>query len=363
MREATGGARVPVVAVPARNEEERLPALFAALDRQTWVLDGRSRLRVALVLNGCTDDSAGVARRAVAACPNLSIDPVEIVLPSEAAHVGTARRMAMDRALENCDPASTVLLTTDADAVPAPDWIEANLSAVANGADLVGGLIAGDPAEEARLGPGFRRRAEAILAYAALADRLAALVDPLPHDPWPRHRDHTGASLAVRGEVYAAVGGLPPLPFREDLAFASLVRATGGRLRHELGVRVQVSARLVGRAPGGMADCLKEWLRAEAESRPILVEAPELIEARLARRRTLRDLDAADSTERLRVAARLGLDPLSLLDAAGRPLPGCALAERFAPDVPDAPGTVPVEAASAMLGEAIARREGELRAA
>ncbi|WP_210248875.1 glycosyltransferase [Aureimonas leprariae] len=359
----TNCARVPVVAVPARDEEERLPPLLAALGGQTWLDAGGARLRVVLVLNNCTDDSAGAAIRAAAAQPRLALDVVEVSLPPDAAHVGTARRMAMERVLEGCDPTSVALLTTDADAVPAPDWIEANLYAIAAGADLVGGLIVGDPAEEARLGPGFRRRAEAFLDYAALADRLAALIDPLPHDPWPRHRDHTGASLAVRGEVYAAVGGMPPLPFREDLAFASRVRLAGGRLRHDSLVRVEVSARLAGRAPGGMADCLKEWLRAEAENRPILVEAPDAIEARLVLRRALRDLDGAGVAERRRAAERFGLDPRGFSDATGAPLPGFALAELFAPDAPDAPATVPVEAASAALRAAIARLEGERHAA
>ena len=54
-----------------------------------------------------------------------------------------------------------------------------------------------------------------------LADHLASLLDFVPHDPWPRHSDHTGASLAVRGDVYAAVGGIPPLPFREDIGFVA----------------------------------------------------------------------------------------------------------------------------------------------
>ena len=180
----------------------------------------------------------------------------------------------MDRAFALA-PNNSVLLSTDADAIPRQDWVEANLCAIASGADVVGGHIVGNKQEEASLGPGFVRRAARHLYYAKLVDRLTSLVDPLPHDPWPRHSDHTGASLAVRSEVYAAVGGMPVLPFREDVAFVERVCRAGYRLRHPLNVQVTVSARLDGRAAGGMSDCLKTWLAAEEGGVPHLVEDPQ----------------------------------------------------------------------------------------
>ncbi len=54
--------------------------------------------------------------------------------------------------------------------------------------------------------------------------RLEDLLDPPPHDPAPRHGDHTGASLAVPAALYRAVGGLPPLPCGEDNALVGLLR-------------------------------------------------------------------------------------------------------------------------------------------
>ena len=198
----------------------------------------------------------------------------------EQAHVGSARRLAMDRAFALA-PKNSVLLSTDADAVPRYDWVEANLRAIASGADLVGGHIVGDEHEEALLGPRFVRRAMRHLYYAKLVDRLASLVVPLPEDPWPRHSDHTGASLAVRSEVYAAVGGMPALPFREDITFVGSACRAGYRLRHPLDVQVTVSARLDGRAIGGMSDCLKAWMAAEESGAPHLVEDPQAIIVRL----------------------------------------------------------------------------------
>jgi glycosyltransferase involved in cell wall biosynthesis len=277
----------PVVAVPVRNEADRLPVLLEALARQTWLgLPGR-RLGVVFVLNNCVDDSAEVLEAGAADHPNLCLEVLEVEFPPPHAHVGWARRVAMERACTKAGRGA-VLFSTDADAAPAVDWIDASLRAVNAGADLVGGHIIGNKAEEALLGVGFVHRAMRHLYYAMLADHLASLLDSVPHDPWPRHSDHTGASLAVRGDVYAAVGGIPPLPFREDIAFVAKAVAAGYRLRHPLDVKVSVSARLDGRARGGTADCLRTWMAAEAAGLPHLVVGPRSISSRLALRRRKR---------------------------------------------------------------------------
>lgn len=350
----------PAIAVPARNEEERLPHLLEALGRQTWC-QSEGALTVTVVLNNCSDRSAAVARSAAADWSHLQLDLIEVEYEPGAAHVGSARRLAMDRALASVrgSSAQAVIMTTDADAVPEPNWVTANLKAHAEGADLVGGLIIGDPDEEALLGSGFRRRAALQAEYAELADRLTALIDPLPHDPWPRHHDHTGASLSVRGDVYEAVGGLPVLPFREDLGLVTRARALGFRLRHDPSVRVCVSARLEGRAPGGMADTLKAWADAAREGQPQLVEAPVGVERRALRRAALRGLNAD-----LRNGAADGLIDPELVAAARRSgLEGIALVELLAPDEPDAPATVSVRSAIAQLEGMIRERETTLAAA
>lgn len=318
---------IPVVAIPARNEEALLPRLIAALGRQSVLERLEAPLNVVILLNNTTDGSLGVLARAAARAPGLRLTVAQAVYPPDRAHVGTARARAMDLAAEAA-PAG-VILTTDADAVPSDTWIEANLRAIEGGADIVGGRIVGDPEDEIRLGPGFRRRASLHAQYGALCDELAALIDPLPHDPWPRHGDHTGGSLAVRAEVYRAVGGMEPLAFREDIAFVSRVRAAGYLLRHPLDVAVTVSARTEGRAKGGMADCLAGWLRAEAMGAPILVESPEAVEARLRRRKRLRD-------------------------GAGGGAAGAAAVEASALDGLDAPATTPAPTAIAVLAGRIA---------
>lgn len=357
----------PIVAVPARNEAERLPFLIGALGRQTWLARSGRHLRVILVLNNCDDGSAVAAASAAVHYPSLFLDIIETEFEPSKAHVGSARRLAMERAWEcRPDPARSVLLTTDADAVPMVNWIEKNLQAIDAGAHVVGGHILGDAAEESLLGPAFLRRAMRQLRYTSLVDLLATLIDPLPHDPWPRHSDHTGASLAVRADVYAAVGGIPALPFREDLAFVSTVRAAGYRLRHSLDVRVRVSARLEGRASGGMADCLKGWLSASAQGLPHLVEDPTLVAARLRRRRACRYLASVGSIYETDLDAPAALWESafpSILSLGWNSLSVPALVEIVAPDDPDAFAGVEVEAAIRRIEQIVGDMKGEVSVA
>jgi hypothetical protein len=349
----------PVVAIPARNEEKHLPSLIRALGDQTWLAVRGRRLHIVLVLNNCDDASAKVAAREAAYHPNLFLDLIEVDFSAEDAHVGSARRLAMERAWQiSSDPMRCVLLTTDADSAPTSTWIEANLRATQAGADIVGGRIIGDEAEEASLGAGFLRRASQQSRYAELTDRLATLIDPLPYDPWPRHSDHTGASLAVRANVYAAVGGMPALPFREDLAFVSRARGSGYRLRHSLDVRVKVSARLDGRALGGMADCIKGWVEAEKKGSPHLVESPTSVAARLLRRRKCRDLEPSALIELLETRADVNVASKPQSVSSPRSLNIPALVELAAPEEPDAPSTVPVEVAICQIERVISDAEG-----
>ena len=142
--------------------------------------------------------------------------------------------------------------------------------------------------------PAALRRQEAREArYAALLDEMASLVDPDPHDPWPRHAAHSGASIALTLAAYRRVGGLPAVPVGEDRAlFEALIRADM-RVRHCPAARVIVSCRLDGRAAGGMADTLRRRL-AEADAAPLDARLEPALDAlfRLRCRRALRRLRA-----------------------------------------------------------------------
>ena len=109
-----------VVAIPVKDEEERLPACLRALAQQRDRV-GRSippaLVRIAAFANNCTDQSAGLARK-LGKGLSLDVRVVEARLPPPAAHAGNARRAAMDCAetwLVERGETSGVILTTDAD--------------------------------------------------------------------------------------------------------------------------------------------------------------------------------------------------------------------------------------------------------
>lgn len=149
------------------------------------------------------------------------------------------------------------MLTTDADAVVAPDWVSRNLRALGQGADIVCGRAIIDPVEAtlipARLHDDDARECHLI----ALLDELAWMLDPEPHDPPSRHTEASGASLAVSVQAFRRVGGIPAIPSGEDRAFVRALWMIDARVRHDPAIAVTVSGRIVGRAEGGMADAIR----------------------------------------------------------------------------------------------------------
>ena len=241
----------PVIAIPAYNEAERLPACLTALARQR----DAPPLHVVVLLNNCSDGSEAVVRRFEAEAP-MRVHPIVRTLPSHRAFAGTARRLGMLHAARIAGP-DGVLLTTDADAVAPPDWLAANLRALAAGADAVAGRAVIDPVE-ARLVPQALHDADAReCEYAALLDEIAARLDPDPSDLWPRHDEHNGASIAVRVVSWRRAGGIPAAPLGEDRAFIDALKRIDARIRHAPEVWVTVSGRIEGRAKGGMADTMR----------------------------------------------------------------------------------------------------------
>ncbi len=243
-----------VIAVPVRNEAERIVACLRAIDAQTGLAPGR--LGLVLFLNNCSDGTPDIVADLL---PRLTL-PVRVIERTYAgAHAGWARRAAMDAAAAWLDEvgASGTLLTTDADSRVPPDWVAANLAALDAGADAVAGRVELIPEEAALLPPSLPARGRLEDAYDALITEMEARIDPDPSDPWPCHRTTIGASLAVRRSAYGAVGGMPEIPLGEDGAFVAALLEQGFRVRHDRAVMVWISARLTGRAAGGVADTIR----------------------------------------------------------------------------------------------------------
>ena len=241
-----------VVAIPARDEAQRIGRCLHALARQTVPAD-----HVVLLLNNCTDGTAAAARAQTQLdkVPPSWLCTVECSLPTPYASAGMARSLAMDHAARLAQ--NGVLLTTDADAEVAPDWVERNLAGLAAGADAVCGMAVIDP-EEARLIPQHLHADDAReVAYGRLLDEIGSMLLPDAADPWPRHSEESGASLAIPEAVFRQVGGVPDVASGEDRALITRLRSMDARVRHDPGIAVVVSGRIEGRAPGGMADTMQ----------------------------------------------------------------------------------------------------------
>jgi cellulose synthase/poly-beta-1,6-N-acetylglucosamine synthase-like glycosyltransferase len=318
-----------VVAVPVKDEEERLPACLRALAQQ------RDRsgqpipptlVRIVVFANNCSDRSASLARK-LGGGLSLDVRVVEARLPPAIAHAGSARRAAMDLAeawLVEAGESDGVILTTDADSQVAPNWIAENLAAFADGAEAVLGRIDLDE-EGAFLPEALHRRGALENTYERLLTELSWLLDPLGHNPWPHHATISGASLGVTRAAYCRVGRLPRVPLGEDKALIRLLSRQDARIRCCSTVHVITSGRTHGRAPGGVADALAIRSR---EPDAFCDDALEPFRAALARAAWRGRLRRLHGYGRLALdqdwAAKVGISELAVNDVIQEPTFGTA---------------------------------------
>jgi len=213
------------IVVPARNEQDLLPAALRALDRAVQPVRGRGVVvELLVVADSCSDATATLAR-------SMAVDVLEVSVGA----VGPARAAGF-RALLGRDqgvPRDRFwLASTDADSRVPANWLVGQLAAA--GADLVVGTVEVDdwsshpPHVEAR----WRAR----------------------YDPRDGHGHVHGANVGARADAYVEVGGFAALDRGEDVA---LVAALAHRRVLRTGaIPVLTSARPRSRAGGGFADHL-----------------------------------------------------------------------------------------------------------
>jgi hypothetical protein len=336
-----------IVIIPARNEEAGLGATLDGLGAQVDVAGSplaKESFEILLLLNNCTDNSMAVAQAWKAAHPGIALHIVERRLTRKYAHVGMARRMLMDTAWRRLTRTARLthtfssdlaarsakaILSTDADTVVAPDWIARNLRALREGADAVGGAIRLKPGDLERLPSAARQAYLRDQRYQRLVAELEDLIDPQAGDPWPRHLEHFGASLACRPEMYARAGGVPPISQLEDVAFVDQLRRMDARLRHDPKVVVHTSSRMHGRVGAGLSKQLSLWQRMSERGEEHTVLSAAWLTHRFGVLRRLRELCCSGS---LRGAAALRDFPFAwrrrLIGAhAGRTTVGLFLSE------------------------------------
>jgi glycosyltransferase involved in cell wall biosynthesis len=208
------------VVIPAHNEEALLDGCLASVARASvHPALGGEEVRIVVVLDGCTDATARVARRWGVS-----------TLCVEARNVGRARALGCAWLWRQ---GARWLANTDADSRVFADWLAVQL---ALDADAVCGVV-----EVEDWSPRTSRARHRYEAAYQDADG---------------HSHIHGANLGVRTRAYVDAGGFMPLPAHEDVALVDSLRRTGARIAWSARVRVLTSARRDARARGGFGDYL-----------------------------------------------------------------------------------------------------------
>ena len=300
-----------VVAIPVKDEANRIGSCLAALSRQSIPTN-----HVVLLLNNCTDDTADIVRALPHGPHRLHV--IECELEGASASAGVARGLAMKYAASLLSEG--VLLTTDADAEVPPNWVETNLRAIDEGADAVCGRAVIDPVEALLIPPHLHEDDAREVAYGRLLDEIASIVLPDPADPWPRHREESGASIAMSVAMFRRIGGFPSLPSGEDRALIGLLRSLDALVRHDPHISVTVSGRIEGRARDGMADTIRRRIAQQDEFVDDSIEPAWAAFRRLRIKRRFRFLWRRPTKHRLyQLASALAVDPSILADAVAAP--------------------------------------------
>jgi Glycosyl transferase family 2 len=240
-----------VAAVPVKNEEVQIGVCLQSLCDQTRKLD-----RLVLLLNNCTDTTADICRQFQDRFHGIEI--YEVTLRSPRASAGEARRRALE--LARSGARETIILTTDADAILPSTWVEQNMRDIAAGADAVCGMAEIHACDAAIIPYTLHEDDQRETFLLSILDEIVSLLAPDKFDPWPRHQQQSGASIAVRSSVLDFAGGLPRVASGEDRALIDALRLIDARIRHAPDILVRVSGRLEGRAAGGMAETIKRRL-------------------------------------------------------------------------------------------------------
>lgn len=233
-----------VVAIPAHDEEatigETVMSVRVALDwaRRRGVI---SAGRIHVAAHRCSDQTLRVAAEA------LDSRAGEVFRDDSSTTIGKVRDRAARRGLALVPHVAhdTWVLSTDADTVVPFGWVE----------DIV--RLAGDHDAEAVVGlarlDAFRGSESALAAYAQILDNGYVSEGDRLH----QHDHIYGANLAVRADVYLAVGGFPDVAHGEDRSLIEAVARVGGTVLRTREVVVTTSGRLLGRAHDGLATLLR----------------------------------------------------------------------------------------------------------
>lgn len=282
------------IVVPVRDEAGHLTAALDALTRQVDLrncpLDPEI-YEILVLANNCRDDSARTAREWRQSNPKIKIHVAEICLPPRFSNIGYVRRRLMNEAFRRLTANRSgggIIATTDGDTRVAPDWIARTIAEIKNGADAVGGRILIEDRELAQMDERARRFHLLDEEYRLLVAEYECRLDALEHDVHPRHHQHFNGSFAVTTDAFRRAGGIPAVPFLEDIAFYHALLRIDAKVRHSPLVKVFTSARHFGRSPIGLSFQLNEWRKLGASGARLFVEPAGAVRAKITARKILR---------------------------------------------------------------------------
>ncbi|TPG43296.1 glycosyltransferase [Sphingomonas koreensis] len=239
------------ICIPVRNEAAELPRLFAALDRLERC--EQAPLDLCLFLDGCDDDSAGLAEHYRAQARfRVRIEGAA----SATANAGRARRQAMRMGRRALHDHGGLLLTTDADSRPTSNWLTAMATALDH-ADVVAGRIVRAGNRPSPLQDRIERYYDALFA-------LRRRIDPVSWEAVSTHHYTGAANMGFRTEAYDAIGGFAPLANGEDARLVDDAARAGFRVRRDAASVVVTSDRREGRVAEGLSKSLRDLDQGDA---------------------------------------------------------------------------------------------------
>ena len=260
-----------VFAVPAKDEEESIAACIRSLENQYDAMGKRipwSEYEALILINNTTDDTIQKALK-VRRHPGIHI--VSVQLPAPHAHIGWARRLAMEwssERLKRGHQLKGIIVSTDADSQVASDFIyELRRSFTNPEVSAVGASLRVEEVVSDGLFASLRN-------YFTLEGKLRQAAQK--HATFDLMHSHfSGAGFAVRQCVYEAVGGLTPFPYNEDKHFYYKLLQRDARISMNERLLVHTSGRLAGRTEWGMAAQFRQWQQVAESGAPLFVSSAQ----------------------------------------------------------------------------------------
>ncbi|TCD07591.1 glycosyltransferase [Pedobacter frigidisoli] len=279
------------VIIPAKDEADFITTTLDALRMQVDKYENDipdNTYEVLVLTNNCSDDTFEICQCYQAKYPHFRLFIQNVVLAPSIAHIGTVRRLLMDAAYKRLSFIAGyrgIIVSTDADSEVDSQWIYHIISEMDKGVDVVGGRIL--PRATPILSRIHHLRD---VAYRFLRTRLEAELDPCQSNPWPRHFQCYGPSLAVTCDIYDRAGRLPAIPYLEDEEFRKALKRIDAKIRHAPNVRIYTSSRLVGRVDFGFSVQLQQWTNMSLNKEQQMVESLQSVYLQLGLKHDLRKL-------------------------------------------------------------------------